>query len=200
MNHIRKTILASAILSTLLASSAIASTEGHKSVKVKVMTGINKYEADYGNDDQSVLQEEELYGYGIAIEYEFTPTIGMELRHYFGGEKKKFGEDVFAVEASLENASALMLTAKTPELFGLSIYIQAGPSLIKNSINGSDVSKKSIAYGGGVKYSVDETKSIFVDTIQFSKSEFSMDLGDDESPISGELKNRIISLGFMMKF
>jgi opacity protein-like surface antigen len=199
MKSIKKTMLACAALGVLSATPVMASSDDIKPVSFKGMVGINKYEADYGNASQSVVQEEDLYGLGLAVKYDFTPIFGTELRYYIGGEEKYFESDSFEVEASLEMAGTLMLTAQTPELFGVRAYVQAGPAFVKNSIGGRDLSKQSIAYGGGIEYSIDESRVLFIDALQFSNSEFSMNL-DDETAISGVLKNRIISLGFMMKF
>ncbi len=217
MKCLKNLTLAAALMTTLFSTSALADDD-FQNVTFKLMASAHDYYANYGSVDQNVDRDDVLASFGAAIGYKFNPYVGMELRHYFGGENKQYGGEFFKEEASLEQATALLLTVETPSLFGFNAGIHAGPSLVKNSINELDVNNNGLSFGGALTFSFGKNndKAIFLDVTQFTDTQFTQEFVAPEAedtdegeavetllaknPISGKIRNRVVSLGFMMKF
>jgi hypothetical protein len=173
MNRLIKVAVISVGLTSFLSASALAGGhEDHKSVKPKVMIGL----------------DQDLASFGAALEYEFTPHYGMELRHHFGGNTIETAGSTYS-DASFESTTALLVTAQTPSLWGVSAYLQGGPAIVKYSLDNASRSDNALMYGGGIEYSFDHDKSLFIDAVK-----------TDTSYEVDELDSKLISVGFLMKF
>ncbi len=189
--------IAMAISLTTFSTVSFADNDDHKSTVAKVMAGANIFETQNTAADELTTESVALATYGIGIEYEFTPTLGMELRHYFGGEQKELSHEksnsVASDTVSLNSATTLLFNVQSPDYMGLSAYLQGGPAIVKNDFNGEDYSNTSIAYGAGIEYQTGENTLVFLDALQFNEY-------DIKSVDAKSVKNRMVMLGFAMQF
>lgn len=184
-----------------LASFSSVSHAAHdfsdKHTSVKLMAGANLYEDVHVTEANQTSQDVALATYGLGIEYDFTRTFGVELRHYFGGEEKSISYDVSDADVSnkvsMDSATALLLNVQSPTFYGASAYLQGGPSIVKSSLNNVGVSNTSFAYGAGLEYIVGKNSFVSLDALIFNE----FDVTDQNKK---SVKNKIISLGFALKF
>jgi len=168
----------------------------HKQIIPKLMAGVNLYEEAVSFDDKTSMADFSMASYAVGLEYEFTPTFGAELRHYFGGEEKRITHadaSELSHDAEMESATALLLSIQTPSLWGFSAYLQGGPSMVKNSFDTVDYSNNSFAYGGGIEFQASDDVIVFLDALQFN--EYDVPEEDVKS-----VKNRMAMLGVAMQF
>lgn len=186
------TVIALGVAST----PALADHHEHKQAIPKIMAGANAYEETLKVDDAMSVYDAAMATYAVGFEYEFTPTVGAELRHYFGGEEKLVShtdESKTNHYAEMEGATALLLNLQTPKLWGFSAYVQGGPAMAKNSLDGNDYSNNSFAYGAGIEFEIKDDMFIFIDALQFNE----YDIKDSKV---GSVKNRLGMFGFAMQF
>tara|TARA_Y100001934_G_C12211779_1_gene706417 strand:+ start:430 stop:1026 length:597 start_codon:yes stop_codon:yes gene_type:complete len=170
---------------------------GDKHTSIKLLAGANLYEDVHVTETNQTSQDVALATYGVGIEYDLTRTFGVELRHYFGGEEKNISYEVGDTNVnsnvSMDAATALLLNIQSPSFYGASAYLQGGPSIVKSSLNNVGVSNTSFAYGAGLEYIVGKNSFVSLDALIFNEFD-----ATDQSKKS--IKNKIITLGFALKF
>lgn len=192
-----KSLLTALAMSIGMASiSAHAETGERQAAIPKIMAGVNSYHETLTFGDEESIGNPVLENYAVGFEYEFVPAVGIELRHYFGGDDARIthtDEDATKRYVQLESATALLLNFQTPELWRLSAYVQGGPAFVKNSFNDENYTRQTLAYGAGIELKVNEDMFIFADVLHFHQ----YDLRDSNI---GSVKNRMAMIGFAMKF